>query len=300
MVGESNETDFSSRPDPQSGTRSDEATDAKKWRPLTSHQRRVLGVLVEKAKTTPNAYPMTLNAITSGCNQTSNRDPVMSLNADTVETVLDELREIGVVAEVHGSGRVPKFRHYAYEWMGVDKYEIAVMTELLLRGEQTLGDLRARASRMERFDSLNTLKEVVDKLMERGLMLAVTPPGRGQIVTHALFTEREKERMKFADPSDWQDMPQESSAASSSPCTSISSTANSSTSPASSSESTEIESGATTARFAESSSQTSHATQSKIESLEAEIEQLKDQLETANDQIRELTSRIETIESLIQ
>ena len=121
---------------------------ARKWEPLGTHHRRVLGTLIEKAKTT-DAYPMSLNALTNGCNQKSNRDPQMNLEPHRVEEVLEDLRNRGAVAEVQGDSRVAKYRHYAYDWLGVDKFEIAVMAELLLRGAQTLGELRGRAARME-------------------------------------------------------------------------------------------------------------------------------------------------------
>jgi len=168
-------------------------TDEKKpqWQPLNSRQRRVFGVLVEKAKTTPDAYPMTLNGIVTGCNQKSNREPLMTLTPEDVEQILDELRSMSAVTEVQGSGRVAKYRHHAYEWLGVDKYEISVMTELLLRGEQTLGDLRARAARMEPIADQAALKQIVDGLLKKNLMVELTPPGRGQIVTHNLYKERE-------------------------------------------------------------------------------------------------------------
>jgi uncharacterized protein YceH (UPF0502 family) len=159
-------------------------------------QRRVFGVLVEKAKTTPDAYPMTLNGIVTGSNQKSNREPVMNLSTDDVEQVLEELRSMGAVTEVQGSGRVAKFRHHAYEWLGVEKTELAVMTELLLRGEQTLGELRGRAARMEPIADVGALKPVVDALIKRGLMIELTAPGRGQIVSHNLYKERELNEMK--------------------------------------------------------------------------------------------------------
>lgn len=161
------------------------------WQPLSSRQRRVLGVLVEKAKTTPDGYPMSLNALTNGCNQKSNRSPQMNLKPDEVEDVLDELRAMGAVAEVQGGGRVPKYRHYVYDWLGVDKHEIAVMAELLLRGEQTMGELRSRASRMEAIPDQAALKTVLESLKQKGLLMELTPPGRGQVVTHALYKERE-------------------------------------------------------------------------------------------------------------
>jgi uncharacterized protein YceH (UPF0502 family) len=166
------------------------------WQPLNSRQRRVVGVLIEKAKTTPDAYPLTLNALTNGCNQKSNRSPQMNLTPGDVEQTVDELREVGAVLEVQGSGRVPKYRHQMYEWLGVDKVELAVMAELLLRGEQTVGELRSRASRMEPIAGLAELKPLLDSLMEKKLVISLTNEGRGQIVTHGLYKDRELEALK--------------------------------------------------------------------------------------------------------
>ena len=166
------------------------------WRPVSSPQRRVLGVLVEKAKTTPDQYPLSLNGLTTGCNQKSNRSPQMNLSSDDVEEALDALRELGAVVEVQSGGRVAKYKHRLYDWLGVDKVELAVMAELLLRGEQTLGDLRGRAARMEPIGSVSELTPIVENLVGRGLVLALTPAGRGQIVSHALYEERELEGLK--------------------------------------------------------------------------------------------------------
>ena len=128
-----------------------------RWQPLGAIDRRVAGVLAEKAKTTPDAYPMSLNAVRTGCNQKSNRWPAMELEQDQVEESLDRLRALGAVGLVEGGGRVQKYRHYLYEWLGVDKAELAVMTELLLRGDQTVGELRSRATRMEPIADLAAL-----------------------------------------------------------------------------------------------------------------------------------------------
>ncbi len=166
------------------------------WRPLTSVQRRVLGVLAEKAKTTPDAYPLTLNALINGCNQKSNRSPLMNLSEEDVQEALDDLRSMAAVAEVQAGGRVPKYRHYLYEWLGVEKVELAVMTELLLRGEQTLGELRGRASRMEPIADLQTLQPVIRSLIEKQLVLELTPPGRGQVITHNLYSEKRISELK--------------------------------------------------------------------------------------------------------
>jgi uncharacterized protein len=160
----------------------------------------VLGVLGEKAKTTPDAYPMTLNGLVAGCNQKSNRSPVLQLEADQVEESLDRLREFGAVALVEGSGRVQKYRHYLYDWLGVSKVELSVMIELLLRGEQTVGELRGRVSRMDPIDDLNALRELLTSLKGKGLVIPLTPDGRGQVFTHALYPERdlEHQRVKYA------------------------------------------------------------------------------------------------------
>src|SRR6185503_5381069 len=179
--------------------------EAPKWKPLNSRQRRVLGVLVEKAKTVPESYPMTVNGIVSGSNQKSNREPQMELTQEDVEQLLEELRGLGAVTEVQGSGRVLKYRHHAYEWLGVTAVELAVLTELLLRGEQTLGDLRARAARMEPIEDLAALEPLVKALLGRGLMIELTPSGRGQVVSHNLYKQPELValRAKYAnhDPS---------------------------------------------------------------------------------------------------
>lgn len=167
-----------------------------KWHALNSRQRRVVGVLIEKAKTTPEAYPMTLNALVTGCNQKSNRSPQMNLNADDVQQAVDDLREMGAIVEVQGSGRVPKYRHQMYEWLGVDKVELAVMGELLLRGEQTVGELRSHASRMEPIPGLPELKPILQSLTAKNLVLALTPEGRGQMVTHNVYKDRELEELK--------------------------------------------------------------------------------------------------------
>lgn len=173
----------------------------KLWKPLKPVQRRILGVLVEKAKTTPDAYPLTLNAVRSGCNQKNNRDPVLNLEEEQVEDALDQLREMGAAAKVEGSGRAPKYKHYAYQWLGVNKLECAVMAELLLRGDQTEGELRQRAARMEEgLENLEALRPVLKALKDRELVISLTPEGRGHVVSHNLHDPKELEilRQKYA------------------------------------------------------------------------------------------------------
>lgn len=169
--------------------------------PLSLRQRRVVGVLVEKSKTTPDVYPMTLNSVRNACNQKSNRSPVLDLSDEDVEETLEELRELGAVIEVWSSGRAAKFKHELYDWLAADKAELAVMAELLLRGEQTLGELRARAARMESsLAGLGDLVPVVNRLIEKGLMIELTPKGRGQKVTHNLYPDREVEELANEHP----------------------------------------------------------------------------------------------------
>ncbi len=167
-----------------------------RWQPLSAIDRRVAGVLAEKAKTTPDVYPMSLNAICTACNQKSNRDPLMQLEPADVQESLDRLRELGAVGIIEGYGRVAKYRHYLYEWLGVDKVELSVMTELLLRGDQTVGELRARASRMDPIPDVNALKSLLDTLKSKGLLISLTPEGRGHVVSHALYKPRELEALQ--------------------------------------------------------------------------------------------------------
>jgi len=167
-----------------------------RWQPIGPIDRRVVGVLVEKAKTTPDAYPMTLNAIRTASNQKSNRAPLMQLEPEDVEESLERLRGLGAVGLIQGYGRVAKYRHYLYQWLGVEAVELAVMAELLLRGAQTEGELRARAARMEPIGGLSELRPVLGSLKAKGLVLPLTPEGRGHVVTHALYLPDEAERLQ--------------------------------------------------------------------------------------------------------
>src|SRR5437764_10015321 len=114
------------------------------WPVLDPKARRVLGVLVEKAKTTPDAYPLSLNALVTGCNRKSNREPLTNFSDAEVEDALAGLQNRQLVGKVIG-GRVERWRHFLYESWHVNKVELAVLTELLLRGPQTEGEVRARA-----------------------------------------------------------------------------------------------------------------------------------------------------------
>ncbi len=185
------------------------------WRPLAALERRALGVLIEKAKTTPDAYPLSLNGLKTGCNQKSNRDPVMNVDEDSLEETLDRLREMGATALIQGSGRVQKYRHFGYQWLGVEKIELAVMAELLLRGAQTEGELRGRAARMDPVPDLAALRPVLDSLKQKNLIISLTPPGRGHVITHNLYPPAELERLqaRYKQQSDTSPAPAQTAAA---------------------------------------------------------------------------------------
>ena len=143
---------------------------------------RVLGVLVEKSLATPASYPMTLNSLVAGCNQKSNREPTMTLSEDRVLAALDRLRAKGLAAEVMLSGsRVAKFRHRIFDAFELEgRSTPAVLTELILRGPQTIGELRGRASRMQAIESTDAVRGVLDGLMQRQPPLVTRlPPAPG-------------------------------------------------------------------------------------------------------------------------
>lgn len=133
---------------------------------LTPSECRVLGVLVEKAQTVPGQYPMTVNSIVLGANQKNNRDPITNLSEEQVYDALDSLRAKGLVREAMLSGsRVSKFRHLAREVLNIDTDELVILTELLLRGPQSPGELRGRATRMHPLESVEKVEEVLRGLM---------------------------------------------------------------------------------------------------------------------------------------
>jgi len=171
--------------------------DGRTWVPLTARERRVIGVLVEKGKTTPEAYPLTVNAVVTGCNQKTNREPLTNYDADDVEEILQGLRKKGATIMVDSGGLALRWRHTMYEWLKVTKVELAVLAELMLRGPQTEGDLRARASRMEPLADLPALQAVLEALATRDLVIYLSPPGRkrGVLVSHGLYPPAERERV---------------------------------------------------------------------------------------------------------
>jgi uncharacterized protein YceH (UPF0502 family) len=135
---------------------------------LNDTEARVLGSLIEKDITTPDYYPLSLNALVNACNQKNNRDPVMALGEATVRQALANLQEKRLAGPAGGAdSRVPKFEHRLQEAFNFDRREVAIVCVLLLRGAQTPGELRGRAERMYRFDTLEDVVATLDRLAQR-------------------------------------------------------------------------------------------------------------------------------------
>ena len=134
---------------------------------LTEVEVRVLGALVEKETTTPEYYPLSLNALVNACNQKSNREPVMALDEETVRKALRSLTEQVMVRSASGDSRVAKYEHRLNELYNFHRHEIAVLCVLMLRGPQTPGELRTRAERMYAFEDLDAVHAALNLLMRR-------------------------------------------------------------------------------------------------------------------------------------
>jgi uncharacterized protein YceH (UPF0502 family) len=135
---------------------------------LSPIEARVIGVLIEKGQTTPDQYPLTVNAVVNGANQKNNRDPVTSIDDGETLSALISLRNKGLVVQQDSPGqRAPRFRHQFKEKLGVNTPEMVILAELLLRGPQTQGELRGRASRMHPLESLEMVRNVLQQLTEK-------------------------------------------------------------------------------------------------------------------------------------
>ncbi len=144
---------------------------------LTATEIRILGSLIEKEMTTPDYYPLTLNSLTTACNQKSNRDPVMALDETDVVKALDTLRFKGLALQASGEGsRVPKYGHNLEAKLHFEPEQLAILCELFVRGPQTLGELRTRCERMRPFADLAAVEEVLVELMEHEPPLVVKLP----------------------------------------------------------------------------------------------------------------------------
>jgi uncharacterized protein YceH (UPF0502 family) len=144
---------------------------------LSDVEVRVLGALIEKDITTPDYYPLSLNALVNACNQKNNRDPVMALDDDSVRAALESLQRQRLAGPASGAdGRVTKYEHRLQEVFNFDRREIAILCVLFLRGAQTPGELRGRAERMYRFEELEDVHATIDRLNQREPPLVAVLP----------------------------------------------------------------------------------------------------------------------------
>jgi uncharacterized protein YceH (UPF0502 family) len=150
---------------------------------LTDVEVRVIGSLIEKESTTPDNYPLSINALTNACNQTSNRDPVVDYDEDTVTHAVEALRKQNLVRAVQQSrSRVMKYRHMMADTMTLDPRQAAALCVLMLRGPQTVGEIKTRTERLASFDSLEHVEATLNELIERpaGSLVVRLPRRPGQ------------------------------------------------------------------------------------------------------------------------
>jgi uncharacterized protein len=133
---------------------------------LSEAEARVLGVLVEKQRTVPDTYPLTLNALVAGCNQKTSREPILALSDTEVQEALDALKLRSMVMETSG-GRVMRYAHNAERALGLPSQSIAILAALFLRGPQTAGELRINTERLHRFADISTVEAFLNELAER-------------------------------------------------------------------------------------------------------------------------------------
>ena len=162
-------------------------------RPLTAIEARVLATLMEKARTVPDSYPLTLNSLVLGCNQKTTRDPVMSITEAQAQEALDELKYLSLVHDNSG-GRVTRWEHNFQRGVGVPEQSAVLLGLLMLRGPQTAGELRINAERWYRFADISSVEAFLDELQERSaekggplvLQLPRAPGAREQRWVHLL------------------------------------------------------------------------------------------------------------------
>ena len=170
---------------------------------LDAEEVRVLGSLIEKEATTPEYYPMSLNALVNACNQKSNRHPQVNYDEEIVMTAIDRLREKKMAAVIMGSGRVNKYAQRFSELLNLGRREMAVMCTLLLRGPQTLGEIGGRSERMHTFEDPEAVEHTLDRLAshDAGKLVARLPKSPGQKearYTHLLAGEPPEEEVMAA------------------------------------------------------------------------------------------------------
>jgi uncharacterized protein len=154
---------------------------------LEPAELRVLGALIEKQRATPDAYPLTLNALRAACNQTTNRDPVVSYDDATIRDALHRLGRRRWT-RLAGAGRAPKYRHLLDEALGLSARELSLLAVMMLRGPQTLGELHARTDRLHRFADVDEIERLLAGLAERELVARIgrRPGQREDRYTHLL------------------------------------------------------------------------------------------------------------------
>ena len=162
-------------------------------------EARVIGVLIEKEVTTPDQYPLTLNSLTTGCNQKTNREPVMSLDESEVQDALDSLEKSGLVMESRVGSRVSKYKHRfcntEFSELQLSKQELGVVCVMLLRGPQTPGELRTRTNRLCEFSDVQEVEQVLNGLIEKGHVKCLPrEAGKRESRYLELFTEGAEER----------------------------------------------------------------------------------------------------------
>lgn len=170
---------------------------------LTQMEARILGALIEKQLTTPEYYPLTLNALVNACNQKNNRDPVVAYDEKSVNETIENLRDRNLVYVFYGStSRVPKYKHMLPSVYELEPPDTAIVCEMLLRGPQTIGELRGRCERLHAFSGLGQVQETLDGLMRRETPLVVrlpVQPGRKEArFAHLLSGEVDIEAMAAA------------------------------------------------------------------------------------------------------
>jgi len=179
---------------------------------LTASEARVLGALIEKEVTTPDYYPMSMNALINACNQRSNREPVTDLDEDAVRQALHGLEDLRIAGRARGAdGRVAKYEHWLGEVFNFSRAETALICVLLLRGPQTPGELRGRTERLHRFDEITDVLAGLQKLMDREpSLVAVLPrqPGTKES-RYVHLLSGSQEALRAAVPEAWS--PRESS-----------------------------------------------------------------------------------------
>jgi uncharacterized protein YceH (UPF0502 family) len=162
---------------------------------------RVLGSLLEKEITTPEYYPLSLNALVNACNQKSNREPAVSYDEDTVLAAVDSLRAKGLATIISGVGsRVPKYAHRISDVLNLGRRELAILCEMMLRGPQTVGELRTRAERMHRFNDLPEVESVLDRMPELAVKLPRRPGEKEPRYAHLLSGPVDAQEAEGAPP----------------------------------------------------------------------------------------------------